>query len=46
MITEPKVRAAAGESFDSHRRRGQELDVANAIELAHPTANHGNKVSP
>lgn len=41
MITEPKVRAAAGDAFDTDRRRGQELEIASAIELAQQVADHG-----
>jgi hypothetical protein len=38
LITEPKVRAAARERFDLGRRRGQELEIVRAIELAQTAA--------
>jgi hypothetical protein len=38
MITEPKVRAAAGDAFNADRRRGQDLEIASAIKLAQKAA--------
>lgn len=46
LITEPKVRAAAGDTFDTQRRRGQELAFARAIELAQHAANRRDAVAP
>jgi predicted ATPase len=44
MITEPKVRAAAGDAFDTDRRRGQDLEIASAIELARQAADRRDAV--
>ena len=45
LIAEPKVRAAAGDTFDSDRRRGQDLEVASAIELAQQAADGRDAVA-
>ena len=45
LIAEPKVRAAAADAFDSDRRRGRELDIPGAIELAQQAADGQDAVA-